>query len=291
VNGARFLSPADLSRRIQKTGVHVNDPFSADAYGAAAERFYELLKTFGASAAAASGNRPDWSSLTAPLAGQFEQWLKMSQFAAPWLAAAAPAGAGHSFESAAPAWLFGALPLGPAAASPPETQRILELLGKLAQQQGQLALHWSEIANSAARGFVTRLGKEAGARGTPEDALRLYELWVESAEKAYGQTVRKPEFCQLQAEMANTSAALLVEQRRQAEGLVRAFGLPTRSEVDALYGQLKELRQGLADVRERFTTPRSEPPATAKSRPARVRNKPRTRRGAQRKRRSRGSRG
>ena len=37
------------------------------------------------------------------------------------------------------------------------------------------------------------------------------------------------------------SAALLVEQRRHAESLVRAFGLPTRNEVDALYAHVKEL--------------------------------------------------
>jgi Poly(R)-hydroxyalkanoic acid synthase subunit (PHA_synth_III_E) len=60
--------------------------------------------------------------------------------------------------------------------------------------------------------------------------------------------VHKDEFARLQSELANTSAALLVEQRRQTEALVRAFGLPTRNEVDALYGQLKDLRRQLAEM-------------------------------------------
>jgi hypothetical protein len=269
----------------------MTEPFGSDAYTAAAERFYELLKTFGAPLAAAAGSsRPDWSSLKGPLAGQFEQWLKMSQFASPWFAAATPTGATHGSDSTTPAWLFGALPLGPAAATPPEGQRVFELLAKLAQLQGQLAVYWSEIANSAARAFVLRLGKEPGARGTPEDALRLYELWVNCAEQAYAETVRQESFCQLQAELANTSAALLVEQRRQAEALVRAFGLPTRSEVDALYGQLKDLRQALAALGERSAAPSAAAPRARKPKrpPAKARA---GRRGAHGKRRRSGSRG
>jgi hypothetical protein len=267
----------------------MSDPFSFDSYNAAAERFYELLKTFGGAAAAGGGARPDWSSLTGPLAGQFEQWLKMSQSSAPWFTPASAAGAARPFEAAQSAWLFGALPLGPAAAVAPEGQRVLELLGKLAQLQGQLVLHWSEIANSAARGFVKRLEKEPAARGSAEDALRLYELWVECAEKAYGETVRRADFCQLQAEIANTSAALLVEQRRQAEGLVRAFGLPTRSEIDALYGQLKELRQVVTDLRGQLTTPPPDVRPVRKPRTTRAKTAGRRTRPA--KRSSRGSRG
>jgi len=78
--------------------------------------------------------------------------------------------------------------------------------------------------------------------------MKLYELWVNCAEESYAATVRKDDFSHLQAELANTSAALLVEQRRHAETLVRAFGLPTRNEVDALYAQLKDLRRQLAEL-------------------------------------------
>ena len=64
-------------------------------------------------------------------------------------------------------------------------------------------------------------------------------------------------------EITNTSAALLIEQRRQLEALARASGLPTREEVDALHGQLRELRRelaGLASYRSPEATP--PPPAT-----------------------------
>jgi Poly(R)-hydroxyalkanoic acid synthase subunit (PHA_synth_III_E) len=249
---------------------YANAAMKPEAALAAAERFFELLRSFGLPG---TGQVPNWSSLAGPLAGQFEQWLRLSQSAGPWFAASGawPGGApfnaagfnapgmgvpgfnaaaftGPAFAAPAAA-AFGPLPLGPSAAGVgAEAQRTFELWGKLAQLQAQLAGYWSEIANAAAQRFVTRLGTAPAAPATPEQALKLYELWVDCAEEAYAATVHKDDFARLQSELANTSAALLVEQRRHAEALVRAFGLPTRNEVDALYGQLKELRRQLAEL-------------------------------------------
>jgi len=178
----------------------------------------------------------------------------------------APAAGGGPGAAAAAA--FAPLPLGPAAAEGGEPVRTFELLGRLAQLQGELARHWSEIAGAAAQRFIARLGTAPAAPATPQQALQLYELWVSCAEEAYAATVHRPDFSRLQAELANTSAALLAEQRRQAETLVRAFGLPTRNEVDALYAQMKELRQQLAEL---ATVPASASPATAAGAPPRKR--------------------
>jgi len=213
----------------------------------------------------------DWSSLAAPLAGQFEQWLRGSQPANPWFAAMSGQGAPLS-----PAWSLGPLPLGAAAAPQADMQRSFELLTRLTQLQTQLAAYWGEIANTAARKFVARLG--AGAVGgtvtarstapTPENALKLYELWVDCAEEAYAAVVHRDDFSRLQAELTNTSAALLAEQRRNAETLARTFGLPTRNEVDALYAQIKELRRQFARVMEPGGVAREGPEAAPERRAA-----------------------
>jgi len=221
------------------------------AFTGAAERFFELLRSFGMPGTAAAGAGRDWSSLAGPLAGQFEQWLKTSQSAGPWFAAANAAASGPGAGvGAAQAGFFGPLPLGAGAAPQQDAQRTWDLVARLAQLQGQLASHWSEIAGTAARRFVAHLGAMAGGAPSLDNALKLYELWVSCAEESYAATVRKDDFCRLQAELANTSAALLVEQRRHAETLVRAFGLPSRNEVDALYAQLKDLRRQLAELAE-----------------------------------------
>ena len=248
-----------------------------EAYAAAAERFFELMKTFGT----AAGTSTDWKAFATPLATQFERWLQMSQATTPWVSAAMPGafgGAGAGAGAAAAA--FGPLPLGPAAVSGAEPARTLELLGRVAQLQGELAKHWSQIAGSAAQRFVARLGAAPVAPATPQQALKLYELWVNCAEEAYAATVHGEDFSRLQAELANTSAALLAEQRRQAESLVRAFGLPTRNEIDALYAQVKDVRQQLADLaataaEKRRAAPRAAPrkprPSTPRSRARRPR--------------------
>ncbi|HYX74570.1 MAG TPA: poly(R)-hydroxyalkanoic acid synthase subunit PhaE [Steroidobacteraceae bacterium] len=214
-----------------------------EAYAAAAERFFELMKTFGMG----SGKTSDWSALAGPLASQFERWLQMSQAAAPWLSAVRGAPGGFAFGSPATSPL-GPLPLGPAAVPGTQMPHSFELLGRLAQLQGELAKHWSEIAATAAQRFIARVGATPTVPATPQQALKLYEQWVNCAEEAYAATVHKGEFAHLQAELANTAAALLAEQRQQAEMIVRAFGLPTRDEVDALYSQLKELREQLAEL-------------------------------------------
>jgi len=247
-----------------------------EAYAAAAERFFELMKSFGA----AAGPSTDWKAFATPLATQFERWLQMSQATTPWVSAAMPGAFGGTGADAAGAAAFGPLPLGPAAVPGAEPGRTLELLGRLAQLQGELAKHWSQIAGTAAQRFVARLGTAPVAPATPQQALKLYELWVNCAEEAYAATVHGQDFSRLQAELANTSAALLAEQRRQAESLVRAFGMPTRNEIDALYAQVKELRQQLADLaaaaaEKRRAAPQAAPrkasPSTPRSRVRRPR--------------------
>ncbi|HKD53446.1 MAG TPA: poly(R)-hydroxyalkanoic acid synthase subunit PhaE [Steroidobacteraceae bacterium] len=213
-----------------------------EAFTGAAERFFELLKTFGMTASAKS---PDWSAMAAPLAGQFEQWLRLSQsvmpwFGAPWFGATGSGAPGFAMPSPGP---LGPLPLGPAAAHGKDAQRTLELLGQLARLQGELGAHWSEIASTAAQRFIARLRTRPTPPASLDEALKLYEVWVSCAEEAYAATVHKEDFARLQSEIANTSAALLAEQRRHVDSMARAFGVPTRSEVDELYAQLKELRR------------------------------------------------
>jgi polyhydroxyalkanoate synthase subunit PhaE len=227
--------------------------FGSDAaFTAAAGRFFELLKTFTTVPGAAAGQVPDMSALGAQLAGQFEQWLKGSSGAGASFAAAA------GFPGGSSGWPPGAVPLGPAAAGHgSDAQNAWELLMKLGALQGELARYWSEIAQDSAQRFSARMGSTGAAALTSEGALALYETWVQCAEEAYAATVRKDDFCRLQAQLANTTTALLLAQRRQADALARAWGLPTREEADALQRQLRELRQQL---RERTAAPPASAP-------------------------------
>jgi hypothetical protein len=237
-------------------------PPRSDAFSEAAAHFFELLKSFAAQPSACGASPPDWSSLGSLLAGQFEHWLRSSPAAGAAFATAA------GFPGAPGSWPPGTLPLGPAAVPGPDAQSAWELLMKLGQLQRELAAHWGEIAQSSARGFIARMSAARPPDLTPEGSLALYETWVSCAEEAYAATVRKEEFCRLQAQLVNTAMALLLAQRRQAEAVARASGLPTREEADALQRQIRELQQRLAwhagqPRAERVPRSRGAPPRKA----------------------------
>ena len=237
-------------------GTPFTSPFQSDAaFTAAAGRFFELLKSFAAQAPAAQP--ADWGSLGTHLAGQFEQWLKSSPAAGASFAAAA------GFPGAQLSWPPATVPLGPAAAQGSEAQNAWELLMKLGQLQGELARHWSEIAQRAAQRFIARQSGARAADMSTQGALALYELWVECAEEAYAATVRGEDFCQLQAQLANTATALLLAQRRQADTLARAWGLPTREEADALQRQIRDLERQLRERASSSATPKPAAPGAA----------------------------
>ena len=231
-------------------------------FAGAAAGFYELLKAFGAHAPGVAGEAPDFDALARTLGVQFEQWLKSAQAPGPSL-----------WGSAAQATAPGVAP-GPAVASAPEARAIWDLLGRFAQLQAQLGAQWAEIASGCAQRFAARAGAAGIGALTPESALRLYELWVDCAEEAYGARVRTSEFASLQAQLANTAAELLLVQRRQAEQLARAWGLPTREEIDGLERQLRELREELEQRRRgREQRPQPRPRGTAPRRAARRRGR------------------
>src|SRR5256885_16909430 len=105
------------------------------AFTSAAERFFELLKSFGIPGAAAAGAGGDWSSLAGPLARQFEQWLKTSQSAGPWFAAAhAPAPGPRARGGAAQAGALRPLPLRAGGRPPQEAPHTPGLGARPAQR-------------------------------------------------------------------------------------------------------------------------------------------------------------
>jgi hypothetical protein len=170
-----------------------------------------------------------------------------------------------------PGWPPGALPLGPAAAPGAEARDAWELLMKLGELQGELARHWSAIAQDSAQRFMASMRTGGcGADLSSEGALALYETWVACAEEAYAARVRQEDFCRLQAQLTNTAMALLLAQRKQADTLARGLGLPTREEADALQRQISELKRQLEE--------RSPPTrrATARGAAAPPRQKPRS---------------
>ena len=219
------------------------------AFTDAAERFFELMKSFAPQPSRGSGaTAADPADFAGALARQYEDWLRATQSAGSWFAPPTAGATAGAFAPGAMPWTFAPLPLGMGAAGTSDGQRAWELVAQLAQLQAQLAARWHEIATTASQQFVARFGAASDEAPTLERSLKLYELWVDCAEEAYASTVRRDDFARLQSQLANVSAALLLEQRRHAETVAQAFGLPTRTEVDGIYAQLKELQRRLSGL-------------------------------------------
>lgn len=118
--------------------------------------------------------------------------------------------------------------------------RVQKLLGECTAAQARLAAHWAQIAQAAARQFMTRIGGVAPSL-EPAALGRHYETWIECAENAYAEIASSPRYCEDQAALINATVALTAEVRRHAGEAAHAFDLPTRSELNALQRRVEEL--------------------------------------------------
>lgn len=105
------------------------------------------------------------------------------------------------------------------------------------------------------------LEKRVGERDAPiENARELYDLWVECGEHVYGKLAHSAPYSKLQAELGNATMRLRARVQVVLEHALKHLDLPTRSELNTLHRQVRELRFEL----ERLQRP---PPRTARTAP------------------------
>lgn len=76
-----------------------------------------------------------------------------------------------------------------------------------------------------------------------KEMRQLYDLWVECGEEVYARRVRTDAYCKTQAEFANAASDLRLKQQVIVERALRMFDLPTRSEINSVHRQLRELKE------------------------------------------------
>jgi polyhydroxyalkanoate synthase len=82
------------------------------------------------------------------------------------------------------------------------------LAARWRRSQEKLASLREAIARDATERFAARAAVCASSLA-PQEARRLYDTWIDCAEQAYAAVVHTDEYCQAQAELINTSTALL----------------------------------------------------------------------------------
>lgn len=81
-----------------------------------------------------------------------------------------------------------------------------------------------------------------------KEMRHLYDSWVECGEEVYARRVRTDAYCKTQAEFANAASELRLKQQVIVERALRMFDLPTRSEINSVHRQLRELKEQIHEL-------------------------------------------
>lgn len=220
-----------------------------------AERFAAAIRAFAAAAQGAAppaGAAPEAAFAAAEGFGNFLREHFAGYFKPPWPSApGAPPGSAFAQGP----------PLGLGREQMLRAERAAEAWNRLAEAQGRLHRMWSDTLRDAAATFTSRLQPAAGEPLTAEAIERLYDLWIECAEEAYGRTAHSDAFCDALSACVNATAQWRRETAGGIEEWAKLWDLPTRSEVNALTLRLRELEAQLAALSEHAQPPQAARPA------------------------------
>jgi class III poly(R)-hydroxyalkanoic acid synthase PhaE subunit len=91
-----------------------------------------------------------------------------------------------------------------------------------------------------------RVREREQSNGTVSTYRELYDLWVECGEQVYAQVAHSDAYAKLQAELGNATMRLRARQQKVIEHGLKQFDLPTRSELNTVHRQMRELRAKVA---------------------------------------------
>ena len=155
--------------------------------------------------------------------------------------------------------------VGAARAYVNDARELAQLQAECLQLEDALTLLLQRVQNEALTDLQARVATRSAA-GDPVHSFRqLYELWIECGERAYAAVAQGDEFIKLQTDFTNRAMRMRVLQRQLAERVARTLDLPTRSEVNALHLQVRDLKRRLNRGSASTTGAPSQPAGKAKA--------------------------
>jgi class III poly(R)-hydroxyalkanoic acid synthase PhaE subunit len=128
-----------------------------------------------------------------------------------------------------------------------EALRALAAAQREHQELGQaLRVELLRIQNDALTLLEQRVRERDLARQPIGEWRELYNLWIECGEQVFSQVAHSEAYGKLQAELGNAAVRLRARQQTIFEYALRQFDLPTRSELNTVHRQIRELRERLA---------------------------------------------
>ena len=131
-----------------------------------------------------------------------------------------------------------------------QTEMWRELMAAQAECQmleQELRAVWTKV-QSDALGMVETLIRERKQTPGINNYRELYDLWVECGEKVFAEVAHSEAYAKLQAQVGNAFIRLRAKQQAVIERGLKYFDLPTRSELNTVHKQMRELRERLATL-------------------------------------------
>jgi polyhydroxyalkanoate synthesis regulator phasin len=147
-----------------------------------------------------------------------------------------------------------------------QTEAWRELLAAQSEYQHleqELRTVWSKVQTDALAMLEAairerRAKQSAGAAPGIDDYRELYNLWVECGEKVFAEVAHSESYGKLQAQLGNAAIRLKTRQQAMLERALKQFDLPTRSELNTVHKQMRELRERIAALEAQLAVARGE---------------------------------
>lgn len=168
----------------------------------------------------------------------FNAWQKA------WTGAAA-AGEGASRQFAD---LIAHMPALGLAREQTETWReLLAAQAECQQLEQELRAVWTKVQSDALTLVEARL-RERQQPQAMNTYRELYDLWVDCGEKVFARVAHSEAYAKLQAQVGNAVIRLRARQQAVIERGLKYFDLPTRSELNTVHKQMRDLRERVATL-------------------------------------------
>ena len=145
-----------------------------------------------------------------------------------------------------------------------QTEAWRELLAAQAEYQQleqELRAVWAKVQTDALSMLEVAIRARREQNGIApgiEDYRELYNLWVECGEKVFAQVAHSESYCKLQAQLGNAAIRLKARQQAVLERALKHFDLPTRSELNTVHKQMRDLRERVATLEAQLAAARGE---------------------------------
>lgn len=134
-------------------------------------------------------------------------------------------------------------------------QRMIDLGMQFQRRYAEFMQQGAEITQRALQAVQKRTTSDMNLASSP---AALYEAWIDGAEEAYAQAAHSEKFARSLGELCNLLSRFKVERGKLVEAFARHLDLPSRTEVDSLHRQVRELTIALrdADARAKPSAPK-----------------------------------